>query len=140
MQSWNRMAVALGAALLVQAGVQAYGSVKDSEAPIDSVTLAALEDAAHEDRLEPLALELAGLGEPRFELSLGSTATRRGFALDIAGGGPTAGRWSASRKPRKTRAARPVRPPAKSCGSTRRAPPGSFAATGAVVGRCVRSC
>jgi hypothetical protein len=90
MQVWNKMAVALGAALLVplnvQAGVQA-GERADVLA-LDSLALAQLEDAAHEDRLEPLALELAGVGEARFELSLGATATRRGFALDIAGGRP----------------------------------------------------
>jgi hypothetical protein len=48
----------------------------------------ALADAAWEDRLEPLAHELAGTVEPAFELQLGASPTQRGFALQLRGGEP----------------------------------------------------
>lgn len=48
--------------------------------------LAELEDAAFEDRLEPLAHELAGTREPEFELAFGASPTQHGFALEVRGG------------------------------------------------------
>lgn len=94
MQVWNKLAVALGAALLAPLGARAQALMavdaggSTGASALSTGQLAELEDAAHEDRLEPLALELAGVGEARFEVSLGATATRRGLALDIAGGRP----------------------------------------------------
>ena len=55
---------------------------------IQGPQLAELEDAAHEDRLEPLAHELAGTREPEFELAFGASPAQRGFALEVRGGEP----------------------------------------------------
>jgi len=48
--------------------------------------LAEIEDAAFEDRLEPLAHELALTREPQFELTFGASPVQCGFALEVRGG------------------------------------------------------
>ncbi|MBM3989743.1 MAG: lamin tail domain-containing protein [Planctomycetes bacterium] len=60
------------------------GSFGASE--VRSPVHAELEDAAFEDRLEPLAHELAHTREPEFELAFGASPVQRGFALELRGG------------------------------------------------------
>lgn len=69
-------------AALAAVGVSFHGG------EVQGPQLAELEDAAFEDRLEPLAHELAGTREPEFELAFGASPVRHGFALEVRGGEP----------------------------------------------------